>query len=156
MCCKLVVGYDYIGLGVGAVVFNKKGEVFLAQRGMKARNERGLWEFPGGEVKFGEKLTDALDREFLEEYGIEIEVIELLGPVDHILEAEKQHWVSITFIARHIKGEPKILEPEKCQAIGWFSLSSLPSPLSLVSQENLRAYIAKYGLMQHPSIVKSY
>lgn len=29
-------GRDYIGVGVGAMVFNDRGEVFLAQRGPKA------------------------------------------------------------------------------------------------------------------------
>jgi hypothetical protein len=51
-----------------------------------------------------------------------IEVIELLGVTDHILPAEKQHWVSPTFIARHMGGTPRIVEPAKCSAIGWFSL----------------------------------
>ena len=40
-------GYDYIGVGVGAIVFNEAGEVFLARRGPRASNERGTWEFPG-------------------------------------------------------------------------------------------------------------
>lgn len=34
-------GVDYIGVGVGAIILNDKGEVFLAKRGLKAKNERG-------------------------------------------------------------------------------------------------------------------
>jgi len=34
----------------------------------------GKWFFPGGEVEVGEKLEDAIKREFLEETGIEVEV----------------------------------------------------------------------------------
>ncbi|MDF5707083.1 MAG: NUDIX domain-containing protein [Nostoc sp. S4] len=145
MSCQLIAGYDYIGVGVGAMLFNNKGEVFLAQRGEKARNERGFWEFPGGEVTFGEKLTNAIHREFLEEYGIEIEVLELLSVADHLLNQENQHWVSVTFIARHISGNSKILESEKCSDIGWFLLSSLPEPLSSISKKNLYSYREKYG-----------
>ena len=44
----MIVGIDCIGVGVGAMVFNNEGKVFLAQRGSKATNERGYWEFPGG------------------------------------------------------------------------------------------------------------
>ena len=47
-------GIDYIGVGVGAILVNKEGYVFLAQRGPKAKNEQGLWEFPGGSGEFGE------------------------------------------------------------------------------------------------------
>jgi len=136
-------GRDYVGLGVGAMVFNPAGQVFLAQRGPNASNERGTWEFPGGKVDFGEKLTEAVVREFAEEYGMTIEVTALLGVNDHILLEEQQHWVSPTYLARHIAGEPHILEPEKCTAIGWFSLSDLPAPLSQVTQDDLQMYQEK-------------
>ncbi len=133
-------GIDYIGVGVGAMVFDEAGRVFLSQRGPKATNERGCWEFPGGKVDFGETLAQAIAREFREEYEMEIEVIELLHVADHILPAERQHWVSPTFIARPVKGEPRIVEPEKCSGIGWFALDELPEPLSVISQEDVRVY----------------
>src|SRR5258708_24067628 len=101
-------GRDYVGLGVGAIVFDDTGKVFLAQRGPKATNERGTWEFPGGKVDFGEKLVDAVIREFAEEYGMVIEITALLGVNDHILLTEQQHWVSPTYLARYISGEPCI------------------------------------------------
>lgn len=138
-------GRDYIGVGVGAMIFNSAGQVFLAQRGLKAKNERGCWEFPGGSVEFGETLANAIVREISEEYAMTIEVVRLLGVVDHIIAAEGQHWVSPTFIARHIGGSPRIVEPEKCMAIGWFTLDALPSPLSLISIEDVKTYTAQYG-----------
>jgi mutator protein MutT len=78
-------GVDYIGVGVGALIVDDLGQVFLARRGPQAKNERGLWEFPGGSVEFGEPLADALRREMREEFGMEIEVGELLDVFDHIL-----------------------------------------------------------------------
>lgn len=136
-------GRDYVGVGVGAMVFDHEGRIFLAQRGPKASNERGTWEFPGGKVSLGEKLVEAVTREFVEEYAMIIETTELLGVNDHILLDEHEHWVSPTYLARHVSGEPRILEPEKCSAIGWFHLSELPTPLSLVSQDDLRMYQAR-------------
>ncbi|GAB5491610.1 MAG: NUDIX domain-containing protein [Phototrophicaceae bacterium] len=138
-------GKDYIGVGVGAIVFNNKDEVFLSQRGMKAKNERGTWEFPGGSVEFGDTLRETVKREFMEEYGIEIEIFRLLAVDDHILPDEGQHWISPTYIAKLSKGEASILEAEKCSAIGWFSLDNLPDPLSLITQYNVRDYLAIYG-----------
>src|SRR4026208_833415 len=98
----MIAGRDYIGVGVGAMVFNQEGKVFLAKRGPQAKNECGCWEFPGGSVEFGETLVDAIRREFREEYQMDIDVVELLGASDHILLSERQHWISPTFIARHI------------------------------------------------------
>lgn len=136
-------GIDYIGVGVGAIIINERGELFLAQRGPLAKNERGLWEFPGGSVEFGEKLADALRREILEEYGLEIEVGELLDVVDHILPAEGQHWVSPTYLCRPKGGEPRILEPGKCTGIGWFAPGQVPENLTVITRENYRHYLSR-------------
>jgi mutator protein MutT len=139
-------GVDYIGVGVGAVIVDSDSRLFLAKRGPKAKNERGLWEFPGGSVEFGETLAEALKREMREEYGIEIAVGELLDVVDHILPEEGQHWVSPSFICSVVKGEPVIMEPEKCSEIGWFLPEDLPKDLTQVTQvtrENLKHYLEK-------------
>jgi mutator protein MutT len=133
-------GIDYIGVGVGALLVDEQGRIFLAQRGQRAKNERGLWECPGGSVEFGETLTMALRREMAEEFGIEIMVGELIDLVDHILPEEGQHWVSPTYLWRIVRGEPQIREPEKCAAIGWFALDEVPAALSLITRENLANY----------------
>ncbi len=117
-------------------------EFFLAQRGPAVRNEAGTWEFPGGGLEFGERLEDSIVREFREEYGMDIEVFGLLGLFDHLLPAEKQHWVSATYLARHVSGEPVILEPDKCVAVGWFPIDALPVPLSQVTADNVARYRA--------------
>jgi 8-oxo-dGTP diphosphatase len=140
---ELKQGKDYVGVGVGAIVLNDEGQVFLSQRGKKATNERGTWEFPGGKVDFGETLHGTLIREFMEEYGMTIKIVELLSVDDHILEDEGQHWVSPTYIAQSIGEAPQILEPHKCSAIGWFDLDNLPTPLSLITQYNVRDYREK-------------
>ncbi len=137
-------GVDYIGVGVGAVIIHPDGRLFLAQRGEKAKNERGTWEFPGGAVEFGETLAAALQREMREEYGIEIAVGELLDVVDHILPDEGQHWVSPSFLCTIVAGEPVILEAGKCAQIGWFHPHALPAPLSLVTQRNAAHYLARW------------
>lgn len=140
---KMRRGVDYIGVGVGALIVDTQRRLFLSRRGLNSRNERGLWEFPGGSVEFGETLAEALRREMREEYGIEIEVGELLDVVDHILAEEKQHWVSPTYICRIISGEPHILEPGKSAEIGWFSPDNVPDDLSVVSRVNLEHYLKK-------------
>ena len=130
-------GVDYIGVGVGAIITDSQGRLFLARRGPKAKNERGLWEFPGGSVEFGETMAAALQREMREEFGIEITVGKLLDVVDHILKAERQHWVSPTFLCTIASGEPEIKEPEKCAEIGWFRPDAVPQELTQITRENL-------------------
>lgn len=133
-------GVEYIGVGVGAVILDGEGRLFLAHRGPDAKNERGLWEFPGGTVEYGETLVEALRREMFEEYGIQISVGELLDVVDHILPDENQHWISPTFVCTITSGVPVIRESGKCDQIGWFSMDRIPTDLTVISRVNLRDY----------------
>lgn len=138
------IGHDYIGVSVGAMIFNEKGELFLAKRSKNAKNEKGCWEIPGGSVEFGESLEKAAKREIKEEYGVVVDLIEQFPAADHLIPKEKQHWVATTFLAKIKSGTPKIKEPEKCDAIGWFALDNLPSPLSIITKLDLKIYDAKY------------
>jgi 8-oxo-dGTP diphosphatase len=139
-------GIDYIGVGSGAMIFNGDGLVFMAERGPKARNEVGKWDFPGGSVEFGENCEDAVAREIKEEFDFDIEVIELLDVVNHILADEKQHWVSPSFIAKHKDGSPKIMEPEKCTGFKWLKLEEIDSSLlTATSKISLQKYVQKFG-----------
>lgn len=112
-------------------------------------------ETPDGTVHFGETREKAIKREVKKEFGDEIEIIKTLQVADEILPKDKQHWVSTAFICR-IKGsakgrsssgrkEPKIMEPDKSEAIGWFSLDNLPKPLSFITKLDIKAYKKKCG-----------
>ena len=134
-------GVDYIGVSVGAMIFNGRKELFLTKRGQQATNERGCWEIPGGGVEFSETLQVAIKREIKEEYGVDIILLQQLPAQNHILPKEKQHWVPTSFISRIKNGQtPKILEPHKCDALGWFALNKLPQPLSIITKLDLKAY----------------
>lgn len=133
-------GINFIGVSVGALILNDKGEVFITKRGAHATNERGTWEIPGGKVNFGETLEKAAMREIKEEYGVDIELLYQFPAQNHLITREKQHWVPTCFIGKIKKGVPKIMEPNKCEAIGWFSLDKLPKPLSIITKLDLTNY----------------
>jgi 8-oxo-dGTP diphosphatase len=138
-------GHQFVGVGVGAIILNAQGQVFLAKRGQEASNEQGLWAWPGGAVEFGETLTTAIQRELLEEFDMVIEPLCQIAAFDHLLDGGQEHWVSVAFIARYISGEPCIKEPDKCSDFGWFSLDALPPMLTALPEEHLRAYYQKFG-----------
>lgn len=134
-------GFDFPGVSVGALIFNEQEQILLNKRSQNCKNSRGHWEAPGGAVNFGEKREDAIKREVKEEFGVDIEILKELHVVDEILKEEKQHWVATTFVAKIKNGEvPKIMEPEKCDGIGWFDLNNLPSPLSYITKIDLEEY----------------
>ncbi|MCL2066669.1 MAG: NUDIX domain-containing protein [Treponema sp.] len=62
---------------VAGIVINKE-QLFIAQRkGAGALADK--WEFPGGKAEEGESNEEALRREFLEEFGIGVEVGSLIA-----------------------------------------------------------------------------
>ena len=93
-------GTDYIGVGVGAMIFDDRGRLLLMKRGQGAKNERGCWEVPGGGVELGEMRAAAIVREVKEELGVDIEVVSELHTIDHMIPGEGQHWIATPFIVR--------------------------------------------------------
>ncbi|MBP6882463.1 MAG: NUDIX domain-containing protein [Candidatus Levybacteria bacterium] len=138
-------GIDYIGIGAGAALVNSHGQIFLARRGEKAKNEKGKWQIPGGTVEFGETLEETVIREVREEFGVEIEILDRLEIHNHIIHEEKQHWVAVSFICKLTKGEPMILEPDKVSEIGWFSLEDAGKlPLSILGKGDIKELKKRY------------
>lgn len=78
----------------------KDGKIFIARRiPGGAMGER--WEFPGGKVEPGESDEEALAREFLEEFGIDIKVGNLLGNAvfEHRNIPRQLHAYEVIFMA---------------------------------------------------------
>ncbi len=134
-------GVDYIGIGCGALIVNDNNETLLVKRGQKSKNQVGVWSKPGGAVDLEEKVEDAVIREIKEELGVDIELVKFLGFTNHIIKSENQHWIAFNYLAKIIKGEPQILEPDKIEEIKWFSLNNLPENLSQTTSEPIQEYL---------------
>ena len=94
-------------VGVGAVVF-RDGKVLLVQRGREPAY--GKWSLPGGLVKVGESLEDAVQREVREEVGLEVMVKDLVVALDRVILDEngriEYHYVLLDFLCESEGGEP--------------------------------------------------
>jgi len=88
-------------VAVGAVIFDNEGKVLLVKR--KHAPNKGSWAIPGGKVKYGETLEEAIRREMKEETNLDINVKEPLAIVEIIKEGF--HYVIIDFICEIAGGE---------------------------------------------------
>ncbi|WP_427025104.1 NUDIX domain-containing protein [Aureimonas ureilytica] len=114
-----------VGCGVAIL---REGRLLLVQR--RGAPEAGSWSFPGGKVDPFEPTETAAARETAEELGIAVGPLKLLCVVDLIDPEADTHWVSPVYRADRFTGEPRIVEPHKHEALGWFALDALPTPLS--------------------------
>ncbi len=98
-------------VGVGAVIV-EDGRVLLIKRGKAPL--LGEWSIPGGMLELGETLRQGAEREALEETGLVVRAIDLIGVFDRIVPApaanveEKPtlfHYVLIDFLCQKIDGD---------------------------------------------------
>lgn len=124
-------GVDFPGLGVGLAIL-RDGKLLLCRR-MKAP-EAGHWNIVGGKVDHMEPAELAARREAEEETGLSIGPIRYLGITEQLIEADRQHWISLLYVTDDTSGDPQLTEPDKLSEIGWFDLDDLPQPLSVFTQ----------------------
>jgi 8-oxo-dGTP diphosphatase len=104
----------------------KDGKVLLGKR--KGSHAAGEYTFTGGHLEYMESFSVAAERETLEEAGIKIKNIKFLC-VSNVVRHENRQDIVICFTADWEDGEARIMEPEKSDGWGWYSLNDLPSPL---------------------------
>ncbi len=94
----------------------------------------GEYSVIAGYIDGGEKATMAMAREAREEAGVTLipENLKLVHVMHYQAEEER---IDFFFKAESWKGTPKIMEPDKCDDLRWFSLDKLP--------ENMVPYIKK-------------
>ncbi|MFJ8511820.1 NUDIX hydrolase [Lysinibacillus xylanilyticus] len=86
------------------LVINKNGGPYINR-----------FDLPGGSLEEGETLSEAMKREFLEETGLEIEIVENIGVMDFKLpwlwkEFTNVHHIAVYYSVRKIGGKIKIPE----------------------------------------------
>lgn len=119
----------YPRVGIGVMIQNEKGEVLLGLR--KGSHGAGEWSFPGGHLEWGETIFETAKREVKEETGLDIDEFELISVADEMryIKTDDKHYLNIGIRAICKGGEPKNMEPEKCEGWDWFSLDHLPKRL---------------------------
>ena len=123
-------------VGVGVLVL-RQGRVLLGRR--RGSHGAGSWAPPGGHLEFGETAAACARRELAEETGL---VAGTMTPAPYTVDlfpAEGRHYVTLFVVAAGVAGDPRVLEPDKCEGWEWHDWHALPTPLfaplaSLVAQ----------------------
>lgn len=125
-------------VGIGVVVV-KEGKVLLGKR--RGSHGVGEWSFAGGHLELKESVEECAKRELQEE--TDIKALSLtLGPWTEDLMENDKHYITLFVFVTNFEGEPKLMEPHKCEGWDWFPWENLPTPLF----SPIRSLISKLGL----------
>lgn len=127
---------QYPRVGIGIMILNGN-KVLLGKR--KGSHGEGEFSFPGGHLEYMESINDCALREIGEECGIGIKNLRFLF-INNLKKYAPKHYLHIGLIAEYESGEPKILEPDKCEFWAWYDLDKLPSPLFEACRLSFVAY----------------
>jgi 8-oxo-dGTP diphosphatase len=106
-------------------LFLIKNKKILLLRRYKTGYRDGDYSVIAGHIDGGEKATAAMVREAGEEAGVKVKsgYLKLVHVMHRRSEEER---IDFFFTASRWSGKPKIMEPEKCDDLRWFSLNKLP------------------------------
>ncbi|TVO59543.1 NUDIX hydrolase [Denitromonas ohlonensis] len=107
------------------VILPQAGAVLLMRRANTGFFD-GLFSLPGGHVEAGESIRMAAIREMAEELDVCLTVadLDLVGVVHRLSDTNR---IDFFLRARRWQGEPRRAEPDKCDALGWYSPAALPA-----------------------------
>jgi ADP-ribose pyrophosphatase YjhB (NUDIX family) len=116
-----------IKTGVGVVVRGPDDRILLEKRA-----DCGMWGLLGGRVDPGESVSATAVREVIEESGLHVEIIRLLGiysgPAERILvypdNGDVRHLIDIVVEARIIGGSLRL--SHESERLEFFALDQLP------------------------------
>ena len=92
---------------VVAAAIEKDGKIFCAQR-PEGKTLGGFWEFPGGQLEFGESPEEALVREIKEELNSTIEILSYINEASY--DYDFGTVIMKTYHAKLISGNLELLE----------------------------------------------
>jgi len=111
---------------VGALVLNKD-RVLLVKRGKAPA--KGLWALPGGKIELGETMTQALEREILEETGLSVRADHIIHVFDNIIHNQNGdiqfHYIIIDFLAHPLNPEANLSPGDDAAEVRWAAMDKL-------------------------------
>ena len=112
------------------LVLIKDNKILLSRR-YNTGFQDGKYSLPAGHLGGDEEtLAQAIVREGREEIGVKIDSADLaLVHVMHRKQTEptNERRINLFFRACKWQGEPRIMEPNKCDDLQWFDYDSLPN-----------------------------
>lgn len=103
---------------VDLVIQGKRG-VVLSKRDIPPA--KGLWHLPGGTLLFREKISNAITRVALEETGLKVKIVRLIGIIEYSKASGLGHSIGAAYLLRVIGG--KLHGSKQASEINYFNVA---------------------------------
>lgn len=120
---------------ISAAIIVSGGKVLMVRR--RVSEGELSWQFPAGAVEEGETVEEAAVRETLEETGLSVEAVKLIGDRVH---PKSKRFMSYT-AARVVSGEAHVADADELDAIAWVALAEIPEYVPYGLFEPVQEYL---------------
>jgi 8-oxo-dGTP diphosphatase len=109
---------DQPALSMAVVVAD--GKLLMIRR--RQREGDLLWALPGGAIEEGETVEEAAVRETVEEVGLVVAAVKVLGERVHPKTGRAMSYTACEVL----QGEAKVADEEEIDAVAWVTLEEIP------------------------------
>jgi 8-oxo-dGTP diphosphatase len=105
--------------GISAAIIVQDGKVLMVRR--RVSEGELMWQFPAGQIEDGEAPEDAAVRETVEETGLVVTAVKLLGERVHPKTGRAMSYTACT----PVQGEARVADEDELDAVAWVSHSEI-------------------------------
>ncbi|MFA0844382.1 NUDIX hydrolase [Streptomyces rochei] len=105
--------------GISAAIIVRDGKVLMVRR--RVSEGELMWQFPAGQIEDGEAAEDAAVRETVEETGLVVTSIKLLGERVHPKTGRLMSYTA----CEPVQGEARVADEEELDAVAWVAHSEI-------------------------------
>lgn len=121
--------------GISAAIIVQDNQVLMVRR--RVREGQLSWQFPAGAIESGESAEAAAVRETLEETGLTVEAVKLLGERVHPKTGRLMSYTA----CNPISGTARVADADELDAVAWVSLGEIPEYVPYGLFEPVQAYL---------------
>lgn len=136
---RKLVGHRPIIMNTAAgILLNDHSEVLLNER-----VDTGNWSLPGGYLEFGETYAQACVREYKEDSGIDVEILDRIDIFDrgevHYPNGDITQTISGLFLVKQVGGHELDHVTDETLSVRYFAFDKLPPLLNQQTADMLSA-----------------
>ncbi|WP_318201073.1 NUDIX hydrolase [Streptomyces sp. SCL15-4] len=121
--------------GISAAIITSGDRVLMVRR--RVKEGELSWQFPAGGIEEGETPEEAAVRETLEETGLKVEAVSLIGQRVHPKTGREMSYTA----CRVIDGEAHVADEDELDSVAWVTLAEIPGLVPYGLYEPVQKYL---------------